>query len=74
MKPLEREASERIGEALKGFGTHRSTIPLPGPMTDIPEDCVYEVSCDCGWVGMREECFFHGRCPNCGDKARRLYE
>ena len=35
------------------------------------EDAIYQVKCDCGWFGMREDCSKYGTCPNCGDRVRR---
>jgi hypothetical protein len=43
------------------------------PCLDMPAECIYDVTCDCGFVGMREDCF-RGFCPNCGDRIRRAHE
>ena len=32
------------------------------------DNYVYPCHCDCGWIGMSDDCAQH-RCPNCGDRV-----
>lgn len=69
----EREASERITEALRDFGRKPGRIPRSATL-DIPEDVIFDVVCDCGYFGVRDDCY-GGWCPNnCGERVRRVTE
>jgi len=55
-----------VSEALpvEAIEAEPSDVPEPEPM----DNYVYPAHCNCGWIGMADDCSQH-RCPNCGDRV-----
>ena len=73
MAPMTVERFNRMNEPQVRYGLVNGKnvmLQAAGHEGVIPDDCIYAVSCGCGWFGMRDDCL-QGRCPNCGDRPNR---